>query len=245
MQFTSINNRGSDGFSHYNALNVKFQSQQIRQTGVSMIVNYTWAHSLDNLSSTFSENSTGSNGVGNLGYLDPRNPALDYGNSDTDIRNRLVLAPIWRTPWFASGKSWERQAFGGYIMTSIFTARSGVPYSIADSTNSLNGSNARAVRNSALCTVHGTISSYSPNQFRQFLARANDFTILTLPTANYFTGFDGVSDFGPYPANMTHRNSFEGPGAWTLDFSLAKSFAITERVSLQFRAEAFNILQPP
>ena len=53
MQFTSINNRGSHGFSHYNALNVRFQSQEIMQTGLSVLTNYTWAHSLDNLSSTF------------------------------------------------------------------------------------------------------------------------------------------------------------------------------------------------
>jgi hypothetical protein len=206
-----------------------------------MIVNYTWAHSLDNLSSTFSETSGGSNGIGNLGYLDPRNPALDYGNSDTDIRNRLVIAPIWRTPWFASGKSWERQAFGGYTMTSIFTARSGVPYTYADSTNSLNG-NTQGPYGIPRYVPTGSISSYSPNQLLPISGAANDFTILTLPAANHFTGFDGISDFGPYPANMTQRNNFAGPGAWTFDLSLSKSFAITERVSLQFRAEGFNIL---
>ena len=40
---------------------------------------------------------------------------------------------------------------------------------------------------------------------------------------------------------MTHRNQFVGPGAWTFDFSLAKSFVLTERFSLEFRAEAFNL----
>jgi hypothetical protein len=238
MQFTSINNRGSSGFSHYNALNIKFQTQELMHTGVSLITNYTWAHSLDNLSSTFSESSSGDNGVGNLGFLDPRNPGLDYGNSDTDIRNRLVIAPLWNTPWFKGGKGWERQAFGGYTMTGIFTARSGVPYTIVDSSNSLNGS-IGAVTGIPRYVPTGAISSYSPNEL--LTGTPNDFTILTLPAANHFTGFDGVSDFGPYPANMTHRNSFEGPGAWTFDFSLAKSFAITERVSLQFRAEGFNI----
>jgi hypothetical protein len=240
MQFTSINNRNSRGFSHYNALNIKFQSQELRHTGVSLIANYTWAHSMDNLSSTFSETSGGGNGIGNLGYLDPRNPALDYGNSDTDIRNRLVIAPLWKTPWFGSGKGWERQAFGGYTVTGIFTARTGVPYTIADSTNSLNsGAGPYGIPRYVPAS---TISSYSPNQLTLPAGAINDFTILTLPAANHFSGFDGISDFGPYPANMTQRNNFAGPGAWTFDLSLAKSFAITERVSLQFRAEGFNIL---
>ena len=240
MEFTSINNRGSNGFSHYNALNVKFQSQELMHSGVSLLANYTWAHALDNLSSTFSETSTGSNGIGNLGYLDPRDPALDYGNSDNDIRNRLVLSPIWNTPWFKSGKGWERQALGGYTIVGIFTARSGTPYSYMDSTNSLNG-NTQGPYGIPRYTPMGKISSNSPNELMPISGAANDFTILTLPAANHWTGFDGISDFGPYPADMTQRNQFEGPGAWTFDFSLAKSFAITERVSLQFRAEAFNI----
>src|SRR5271165_2344974 len=50
-----------------------------------------------------------------------------------------------------------------------------------------------------------------------------------------------ASDFGPYPAAMTHRNAFRGPGAWNFDFALSKDFAVTERVKLEFRAEAYNI----
>jgi len=40
---------------------------------------------------------------------------------------------------------------------------------------------------------------------------------------------------------MTHRNAFRGPGAWNTDLAVAKSFAVTERVKLEFRAEGFDI----
>jgi hypothetical protein len=50
-----------------------------------------------------------------------------------------------------------------------------------------------------------------------------------------------VETFGPFPSNMTARNAFRGPGAWNADFALGKSFSVTERVSLEFRAEMFNI----
>ena len=40
---------------------------------------------------------------------------------------------------------------------------------------------------------------------------------------------------------MTARNAFRGPGAWSFDVALSKTFPITERVGLEFRAEGFNI----
>src|SRR5207245_10800221 len=91
------------------------------------------------LSSTFSDGTGGaSNGIGNLGYLDPRNPRLDWGSSDYDIRHRVVISPIWTTPWLKSGKGWEGHVLGGYTLTGIFTARQGTPFSIFDTTNSQN-----------------------------------------------------------------------------------------------------------
>src|SRR5260370_2788740 len=94
-----------------------------------------YAHSLDDLSSTFSESAGGSNGVGNLGYLDPRNPMLDYGNSDFDIRHRLVVSAIWQDPFFKSGRGLQRQALGGWSLIPVFTARTGVPFTIMASPN--------------------------------------------------------------------------------------------------------------
>jgi hypothetical protein len=233
---TNVNNRGTEGFSHYNALNLRYQTRDIARTGVSLVANYTWAHELDNISSTFSESSSGSNGVGNLGYLDPRNPALDYASGDSDIRHRIVVSPVWETPWFKSGKGFERQALGGYTISGIFTARTGTPFTVSDSTNSLNagdGGLPRYVPTSPITSFASGAGTPTGNP--------NDFQLLSLPAANHFTGLLGISDFGPYPANMTSRNNFKAPGAWSFDLSFAKSVAVTERVKLEFRAEAFDI----
>lgn len=61
-QYAAINVRGSGGQSSYDSLNVKYQAQNIRKSGLSMIANYTWSHSLDDLSSTFSDSSQGGSG---------------------------------------------------------------------------------------------------------------------------------------------------------------------------------------
>ena len=237
-QFTSINNRGTRGFSHYNALNVKFQTQEVGRTGVTLQGNYTYAHSLDNLSSTFSESSTSSNGVGDLGFTNAAFPWLDYGNSDFDIRHRLAVSATWQEPFLKTGKGVARQVAGGWAISPIFTARTGTPFSIADSSNCLNCLTGpygipRYVPSGPISSLHTGAGADTGNP--------NLFTLLTLPAANSFTGLLGVSDFGPYPADMTTRNAFFGPRAWSFDLAVQKNFALTERFTLQFLAEGFNI----
>jgi hypothetical protein len=247
--YSDINTRGSGGTSRYNGLNIRFQTQNLHGTGLSIVANYTWAHSMDDLSSTFSSIT-----AGNIGYLDPRNPKLDWGSSDFDVRHRLVVSPIWETPWFKNGKGFKRQLLGGYAFTGVFTARTGVPFSVFDSTASLNAGDLIGIPRYVPSTA---ISSYQTGNGT--LLGPNNYAILTLPPgvsfanpALAFTGspynsganpyYYGISDFGPFPSNMTGRNAFRGPGAWNFDLAAAKNFAVTERVKVEFRAEGFNIL---
>jgi hypothetical protein len=67
-QCAAIIVRGSGGTSNYNALNVKYQAHNLHNSGFDLIANYHWAHSLDDLSSTFSDSSQG--GTGYIGNLD-------------------------------------------------------------------------------------------------------------------------------------------------------------------------------
>jgi hypothetical protein len=230
--YTNINNRGTNAFSHYNSLNVRFSTEELGHTGLFILSNYTYAHSLDNLSSTFSESNT----EANLGYLDPTNPWLDYGNADFDLRHRLALEMTWQEPFLKGGKGVARQAAGGWSISPIFTVRSGSPFSVWDSTNSLGMFVPRYVPTTPISSLKtGTaVDSGSPNLFN----------LLNLSPANSISNpnLDGISDFGPFPANMTTRNQFYGPGAWSFDLAIAKSFFLTERFSLEFRAEAYDIL---
>ncbi|PYV69797.1 MAG: TonB-dependent receptor, partial [Acidobacteria bacterium] len=239
-QYHGINTRGSGGTSRYNALNVRFQSQNLHNTGLSVTANYTYAHSMDDLSSTFSDSTGGaSNGIGNLGYLDPRNPRLDWGSSDYDVRHRAAISMVWQTPWASSGTDWKRQVLGGYSIVPVFTAHTGVPFSIFDTTNSENAGEGYGIPR---YVPSGTISSFHAGTPVN-TGSVNDFTVLDLPPGN-LSPFDpvlGISDFGPYPADMTRRNAFRGPGWWNFDLAASKSFSLTERVKLELRAEGFDL----
>lgn len=241
-QYSDVNDRGSNGDSHYDGMNVGLQMNNLHHTGLSMTANYTYAHSLDDISSTFSESNSASNGVGNLGYLNPFNPGLDYGASDFDTRHRFVLAPIYATPWFHTGHSMMSRLLGGYLVTGIYTVRTGTPFSISDSTNSLNaGAGSGIPRYLPSAPITNTKFNKSIGQ-----TGSATYQIGTLPAAQPYPQsslpYGGISDFGPYPAGMSHRNAFYGPGAWNFDAAVSKSIPITERVSVQLRAEGFDIL---
>ncbi|MFZ0686850.1 MAG: TonB-dependent receptor [Terriglobales bacterium] len=237
-QFAAINMRGSLGSSSYNAMNVKFQTQNLHNTGLSLVANYTWSHSLDDESSTFSDSLQGGSGyIGSLGYTDPFNPKLDWGPSDYDVRNRFVVSPIWETPWFKSGKGIENQVLGGWSLVGIFTARTGVPFSVYDYTNVEIGYTVPRF-------IPATTPDYHVSHNPQNLG-GNNFQglVLPLPAAEVpFNSELGYSDLGPFPSNMTGRNAFRGPGAWNLDTALGKKFKITERFGMEFRAEGFNVV---
>jgi len=72
----------------------------------------------------------------------------------------------------------------------------------------------------------------------------NSFTLVDLSnqTLRVPAGADGSNyNFGPFPANMSARNAFRGPGAWDVTTGLYKKFHLTERFNLQLRAEVFNL----
>ncbi len=237
-QYAAVNVRGSGGQSSYHALNVKYQVQNLHNSGLGAIANYTWSHSLDDLSSTFSDGSQGGSGyIGNLGYLDPRNPMLDWGSSDFDVPNRIVISPIWQTPWFGHGHGFLSETAGGWIVSGIFTARGGTPFSAYDFTYNLNGYSG----------VPRIVPATPVTQFKPSGATnvgPNQFQILTIPGANDLAPFNattGISDFGPFPGNMTSRNAFRGPGAWNTDAAISKKFKFRETTDVEFRAEGFDV----
>ena len=241
-QYSNINNRGSSGDSYYQGLNVQFQTTNLHRTGLSLVANYTLAHANDDLSTTFSE----TNNAFSLGYTNPFNPALDRGNGDLDIRHRLVIAPIYQAPSLAHSNALLRYTLGGWQLTGIATVRSGTPFTFFDSSNNFSGYN---------------IARYTPagGNVPQHLFKSiphgvngggtNAYTIGTLPGANSWLNPalafpqapNGISDWGPWPATMTARNAFRGPGAWNIDSAVQKTFPLTERFNLVFRAEGFDV----
>jgi hypothetical protein len=230
-QYTNINKRGGNGFSNYNAFNLRVNVNNFANSGLRLTANYTWSHAIDNLSSTFSESGNNFN----LGLLDPFNPKLDRGNADFDIRNRFVLSGVWDVPFARDTKGVYKQILDGWEFAPVFTAVTGTPFTVFDCTDGI-----------TVCPrmfQTGALPRKGSNNSPQDPSTPGAFTYLDLTglIGSYTNPITGFTEIGPYPSNMIGRNLFRGPGAWNTDLGIYKNFQITEQFKLQYRAEFYNL----
>jgi len=216
--FASLAQQGSDGNSHYNALQASVQKSLSH--GLDFLVAYTWSHSIDDSSSL---EDAAFNGPGTNTFI----PRLNYGDSSFDARQRLVVSFDYELPmpgsWTSSG--FGRRALKGWRISGITTAQTGFPLSV----------------------VQSDFTSLTCNEFEFFSCPDNLQTsaplVLTNPrgqlksryfNANAFT-LPAIGTFG-----NVDRNPIHGPGLWDTDLAIYKETQITERMSVQLRMDAQN-----
>jgi hypothetical protein len=238
QQYGAINVRGDKAYSMYNGLTLRSVVNNVAHSGLQLNFNYTWSHSTDNLSSTFSDTNglAASQGDYILGLLNAFEPNVSKGNSDFDIRQRVVVSAVWAVPAFKTGRGLAAQLLGGWNVSPIFTARTGSPYSIFDCSYNYYYCPYAAFTSAVPVTGNGTPPAITstPNTFNFLPLSSAAMDHWTNPT--YF-----FSDLPPYPNDMTGRNTFRAPGNWNLNVGVYKTFKFTERLSVQLRGEVYNL----
>ncbi len=233
-QYTALNRRGNNGTSIHNALNIRMSGNNIANQGLTLTFNYTWAHTLDISSSTFSESFNNFN----LGLLDPFNAKLDRGNSDFDLRHRASISAVWEIPFARNTSGALRYVLHGWSLAPIVTIRGGFPFTVFDCTNAVFEVCPRMF---AMGSPPRTGPGDPPPDTTPGVTNTFNYLDLTgFFDSSYVHPITGSSEFGPYPLNMTSRNFFRGPAGWDFDIGIYKTTKLTEKFSLQFRAEFFN-----
>jgi hypothetical protein len=138
---------------------------------------------------------------------------------------------VWNLPFAKGTTGVTRALLDGWALTGIFSARTGTPFTIYDGSNA-NLSSPRLVPNGPV-SVRVTDTG-GANFFNYINLAGQPIGAFGNPVCG------GCSDFGPYPANMTKRNQFRGPGIWNIDAGVSRNVKLNERYSLQLRAELFN-----
>jgi len=224
--------------SSYNALEASLRKRF--GYGLAFLASYTYSKSIDDVSSF---NITGSSsqplaGENDLAQ-DPFDLAAERGRSMFDSRNRFVLSYEWAVPFWKEGATWYQHVLGNWQFNGIFTAASGTPFTVFDSNDvALEGS---APEISGFSSERPNVVS---NPFTPGPVAANQNCLAPTQTrvaAHWFNPCAFVEaatgTFGD-----EGRNAVQGPGYTNWDFSTFKNIHLTERSSLQFRAELFNFL---
>jgi hypothetical protein len=214
----------SEGVSSYNALQVDV-TRRISQ-GLSVRGVYTFSKTLDDGDSL--NQTTAGNAPGLVS--NPFDLAADKGLATFDVRNVGVINAIYELP-FGRGKmyasdveGWKNGLVGGWSVASIVTIQSGFPFTPQLSYNPSNtGDTRNPVRPFLNPNFKGSVVLGNPSQW------FNPAAFIAPPSTIGFFGNVG-------------RDTYIGPGLGTWDFSVLKDTRIHERLSVQFRAEIFNIL---
>ena len=251
QQYGSINNRGSQGFSRYNALNTRFTTNNLFNKGLQLNFNWTWSHSIDNLSNTF---SSANDGAFQLGYENYFAPQLDKGNSEFDERHRIAISGVWDIPWLKkSSNGFVRQALGGWSFAPIFTYHTGSPYSVYDCTNGISQCPRYIPAGGGATTGFANASTFAvdPSSGLPIPGVYNYLNVGPVPAAAG-VGSPGVGGSSQVPLAPCQgaigcvwavgpRDMYTGPGIHQFNAVLAKTFKLTERFDLQFRGELYNV----
>ncbi|MBI2689620.1 MAG: TonB-dependent receptor [Acidobacteria bacterium] len=210
--YTSVTRQLPVGRLSYNAMTVKVEKRFSK--GLTFLSAYTWSKTLDNVDETLSNSG--------VTALKPWDRNINRGRSTTDLRHNYVMSASYELP-FGKGKaimSTNRFAdilFGGWQLGGILTLQTGLPFTVTS---------AGGITNAGGADRPNRIAGGNLPKSQQNIDRWFDLSAFVAQT-QYTYGNSG-------------RNILDGPGNKNLDLSLAKSFALGEKLRLQFRAESFN-----
>jgi hypothetical protein len=190
-----------------------------------MITSYTFAKSMDDTS-----------GIRVQGYdtLFPQNSdciGCERGLSSFDTRHRLVTSVVYDLPVGAGRmvnihNGFANAIVGGWQIGGIWTVQSGLPQTITIGGVDRSGTGNGYDRPNATLASNGYLSSPTPSRWFDPAA------FVEAPAGTY---------------GDTGRNTLVGPGTFALDFDAHKEFRMPYKEShtLQFRFEAFNVMNHP
>ncbi|GAC1661197.1 MAG: hypothetical protein NVS9B4_13130 [Candidatus Acidiferrum sp.] len=214
---------------------------------------YTYSHYIDQVSEVFGSDSTGSafqSLPGVLGF----SSRIDRGDSDNDRRHRIVIDAVWSIRGPKSGVL--GQILGGWALSPVTQFVTGAPFTLQagvdrngdgltlpdrpDIGNPNAPLNSRGLlvpktaplKNPVLCGL-----GLSPNWSPTGLINPDSGACVTTNDVHWISG----STLGAPGPTTVGRNTLRTPFAWQQDLDILKTFRITERTHLEYRAEIFNL----
>lgn len=262
-----ITSRNNSGRSDYNALQARYNANFF-DNSLSVGASYTFSKTLDNASEIFDL------GVGSPNAQNPFDiDNGERGISNLDRTHAFSTNFTFELPFYREQKGFLGRAFGGIQLNGTYIVTGGAPYTpqsvVGGSFFGLGATyltagerpfygnpnaDARLVGisqldanrvfgvacNPAPCS-NATTGFYSVNE----LNRTGAAVAVNLSDVKYIINGPGAAKFFGTPFGNVARNTERGPIFNQLNMSLFKNIRIVEKVNIQLRGEAFNVLNHP
>jgi hypothetical protein len=181
--------------------------------GFSFLAHYTRSRYLDDAEAANEYGSTGS-------YMDQYRRSLDWGSSASDVPHHFVLTVLYDVRPFTRN-SYVNAALGHWRVGLLETLQSGPPFTVVTSANTTNAFPAGPLR---------------PDLVGDATLRPGGRTL------NRWFNTAAFVNPAPFTFGNSPRSVLRGPGIATTDLTLEKTIAIGDRVGVDVRAEAYNLL---
>ena len=219
------------GFSTYHGLLTTLQKNFSH--GLQFDVNYTWAHSIDNVS--LIANKGAASGYGFI--CDARDLRICRGNSDFDVTHYVSADFTYSLP-FGRGRTfganapfWLNEVVGGWDLSGITQWHSGIAWGTVTSAF------VAGYANDAPAIFNGDTGAIASHVHKDSAGLVNMFEDQAKAQAAFT---------GPVGFTIGSRNNLRGPKYFNQDLGLAKTFPVVgDKVNLKFRADAFNAFNHP
>jgi hypothetical protein len=217
-QFNQVIYGMNGGSSSYNSLQLTVNH---KTRNAILIANYTFSKSIDN---------TSVDGNGFTAPVDNYNFVNNRGRSDFDRPHAFNFSGSYTLPFgrgqrYLSGTNGLlNRLVGDWTIGGLMILQSGSTFSVTSGRRTLG-------------STLNTYANYSGDRnIGEVVKVGNGVQYFTAEQIARFT-FPGAGEIG-----SSGRNAFRGPRFFNTDMSLVKPIPITERFKMQFRAEAYNLL---
>jgi hypothetical protein len=237
------------GGSRYHGLQTKLEQQY--SNGLSLLLAYTFSKTMGDAGDLL---NGGNNGGYRAASVPGLGPKFDWGLADFNIAQVVHFSGGYELP-FGKDKKFLNQGglanaiVGGWSTNWIVTLQGGQPLNFGCPTGTTSGTNCNDIRVAGQSQQLGMKSKTIGGALVPFwIGNAGAFNQpcklgVSGPIANSPAGcvpLQGSAALGSSGGGQTVT-----PGFHRLDYSMFKGFKLSERYSVQFRAEFFNILNHP
>ena len=236
-EYGRLAQRDNGGTQNYHGMIVSIERRAIQ--GINVNANYTWSRCIGDY---LGRGNAGYGSSADHAYLDPTNRAHDRGNCRMDQRNAFNLYGVFSTPEFAN-RTLNILA-GGWRLSPIYKLSS-------DNSNRHRSNQSSGQRTVTLGRVSSARAAAEPGVDRCLCDASNQRPDQILGNVYLDTSGDpGTQYLNPDAYALpvvgtlgnSGRDSLKLPNFFQFDVSLARSFNFRETQDVEFRLEAYNVL---